>query len=197
MNPIPPGRGAINRAPTRYSALSARRPLIGISCAPLAAEGSRPPSFRQNCSYTRAVAEAGGVPVLVPLLEDEAALRALYERLDGVLLPGGGDVNPAWYGETPRPDSGVYGVDELLDRVELTLARWALAEEKPLLGICRGQQALNVAAGGTLYQDIQAQVPDAAAHRHPGPRDFPAHPIAVVPDSRLAAASGTCAWMSW
>jgi len=165
-------------------------PLIGIPCAPLAASGSRPPGFRQNRSYARAVAAAGGLPVLVPLLEDEAALRALYERLDGVLLPGGGDVNPVFYGQTPRPDSGLDGVDDLLDRVELALARWALAEPKPLLGICRGQQTLNVAAGGTLYQDIQAQIAGAAPHQHPDRRDALIHPIAVAPESRLAAVLG-------
>ena len=75
--------------------------------------------------------------------------RALYERLDGLLLPGGGDVDPAWYGETARPDCEVDGVDRLRDRVEMELARWALADERPLLGICRGQQTLNVAAGAT------------------------------------------------
>jgi len=165
-------------------------PLIGITCAPLAPSGSRAPGFRQNRSYARAVAAAGGLPVLVPLLDDEAILRALYGRLDGVLLPGGGDVNPAHYGQTPRPDSGLDGVDDLLDRVELALARWALAESKPLLGICRGQQTLNVAAGGTLYQDIQAQIAGAALHQHPNARDALIHPIAVAPESRLAAVLG-------
>ncbi|HWP29921.1 MAG TPA: gamma-glutamyl-gamma-aminobutyrate hydrolase family protein [Chloroflexota bacterium] len=166
------------------------RPLIGISCAPQAPHGRRPAGFRQNRSYARAIVAAGGLPVLVPLLDDEAALRALYERLDGLLLPGGGDVNPACYGEAPRPDSGIDGVDDLLDHVELTLARWALAEGKPLLGICRGQQALNVAAGGTLYQDIQTQLAGALCHQHPEARTALVHPITVAPDSRLAAVLG-------
>ena len=165
-------------------------PLIGITCASLAAQGQRPPGFRQNRSYARAVALAGGAPALIPLLDDEIALRALYERLDGVLLPGGGDVNPARYGEATRPDCAVSGVDDLLDSVELTLARWALADGKPLLGVCRGQQALNVAAGGTLYQDIAAQVGDAEEHQHPEVRTALVHDLRVEPASRLAGALG-------
>jgi putative glutamine amidotransferase len=165
--------------------------LIGITCATLAPQGQRPPGFRQNQSYARAVAAAGGLPVLIPLLNDEAALRALYARLDGVLLPGGGDVNPACYGEPTRPDAHVEGVDDCLDRVELTLARWALADGKPLFGICRGQQTLNVAAGGSLYQDIPTQVRGALPHQHADARTALVHPIRVEPSSRLAAILGT------
>ena len=165
-------------------------PLIGITCASLAAQGQRPPGFRQNRSYAHAVALAGGAPALIPLLDDDSALRAMYERLDGVLLPGGGDVNPARYGETTRPDCDVNGVDDLLASVELTLARWALADGKPLLGICRGQQALNVAAGGTLYQDIAAEVAGAGEHQHPQVRTALVHDVRVEPASRLAAVLG-------
>jgi putative glutamine amidotransferase len=166
------------------------RPLIGIPCAPLAATGLRPAGFRQNRSYSRAVAAAGGAPLLLPLLDDEDALCALYAPLAGVLLPGGADVNPAAYGEATRPDCGVEGVDDLLDTVELILARWALADDKPLLGICRGQQTLNVAAGGTLYQDIATQLPDSAPHQYPETRTALVHTIRVEPDSRLAAVLG-------
>ena len=175
---------------TPYAVLGTRKPLIGISAAPLDPLGSRPPSFRQNCSYTRAIAHAGGAPVLLPLVEDQDTLRAVYERLDGVLLPGGGDINPRCYGQTPRPEAGVYGVEDLLDHVELALACWALEDGKPLLGICRGQQLLNVACGGTLYQDVHTELEGAEPHWQEGPRDYLAHPIAVVPDSRLAAALG-------
>ncbi len=169
------------------------RPLIGISCAPLAPQGTRPPGFRQNQNYARAVAAAGGAPVLLPLLDDQAALRALYERLDGVLLPGGGDVAPVRYGEAPRPECHVDGVDDLLDTVELTLARWALAEGKPLLGICRGHQALNVAAGGTLYQDVTVQGVARLEHQHPRARAALVHALRVDPASRLAAVLGVTA----
>src|SRR3954447_2151781 len=154
----PAAPGAPQAAPLRDGAASSSAaPLIGITCATLAAREQRPPGFRQNQSYPRAVAAAGGLPVLLPLLDDEATLRALYDRLDGLLLPGGGDVNPARYGEATRPECDVEGVDDALDLVELLLARWALADGKPLLGICRGQQTLAVATGGALYQDLATQ----------------------------------------
>jgi putative glutamine amidotransferase len=166
-------------------------PLIGITCGSQAGQGTRPPGFRQNRSYARAVAAAGGAPVLIPLLDDEVTLRALYERLDGVLLPGGGDVNPARYGAQPRDEYQLSGVDDVLDAVELTLGRWALADGKPVFGICRGQQTLNVAAGGTLYQDIGAQVDGAAPHQFPEARTALVHDVRVEPASRLATALGT------
>lgn len=170
-----------------------RRPLIGITTGPLAARPPWPAGLRQNRSYVRAVAAAGGAPVLIPLLDDPEALRAIYARLDGVLLPGGGDVDPARYGEAARPEYKVEGVDALLDAVELQLARWALDGGRPLLGICRGQQTLNVAAGGTLYQDIAAQVPGSLPHQQPEARTALVHPIAVEPASRLASVLGETA----
>ncbi len=176
------------RAPTRWRG---KPPLVGIPCGASPARGLSPAGYRQNAAYVRSVAEAGGLPVLIPLLDDEKLLRALYERLDGLLLPGGGDVDPLQYGETPRPECGVDGVDPLRDRVELALARWALGEERPILGICRGQQTLNVAAGGTLYQDIGHQVRGAWRHQYLGERDDLVHPIAVAPNSRLARVLGT------
>jgi putative glutamine amidotransferase len=180
-----------SRVSAQHSALSTQHSvLVGITCATLAPQDQRPPGFRQNESYTRAVAAAGGLPVLLPLLDDEAALRALYDRLDGVLLPGGGDVNPARYGEAARPECSVVGVDDRLDAVELTLARWALADGKPLLGICRGQQALAVATGGALYQDLPTQLDGALPHQCANARTALVHPIRVEPTSRLAAVLG-------
>jgi putative glutamine amidotransferase len=165
-------------------------PLIGIPSARLAPHGAYPAGYRQNAAYVRSVVEAGGLPVLLPLFDDDTLLRTLYERLDGLLLPGGGDVDPVLYGEVQRPEYGLVGVDSLLDHVELELARWALADERPVLGICRGQQTLNVAAGGTLFQDIAHQVPDALAHQQPQERQKLVHSIVVAPDSRLARVLG-------
>ena len=112
-----------------------------------------------NQRYSRAVAAAGGLPLMVPLLEEEDTLRAIYDRLDGVLLPGGVDLDPATYGEAPLPTCG--RLDPARDRVELAFARWAIEDGKPLFGLCRGLQIVNVALGGTLYQDIAAQRGDA------------------------------------
>jgi putative glutamine amidotransferase len=160
------------------------RPLIGITCATHRTESGRP-WFGLYQSYARAVALAGGAPVLIPSLgaSDVESVRALFESLDGLLLPGGADIQPALYGAEPRPELGE--ADPSLDETELQLTRWALDEQLPVLGICRGQQTLNVAAGGTLYQDIPSDLPDALIHRVE-PRNAIAHTIEVEADSRLA-----------
>jgi putative glutamine amidotransferase len=137
-----------------------------------------------------AVTRAGGTPVPIAPQQDEAALRAHFAQLDGLILSGGGDVDPAAYGATPIPAVG--GVDGTRDWTEMTLARWALEERKPLFGICRGLQLLNVALGGTLYQDM-SEYDEALPHRlYPDlPFDLLAHPVAVTPGSLLAQVLGT------
>jgi len=147
--------------------------------------------YGQGASYCRSVARAGGAPALIPLDLSQDAWRSIYQRLDGLLLPGGVDVDPARYGEPPHPKLGK--VEASLDEAELLLARWALADGLPLLGICRGIQTLNVAAGGTLYQDLPSQFPGALRHTC-SPPDYPrihrAHAVQVTPGSRLAAILG-------
>ncbi len=142
-------------------------------------------------TYTRALDLAGGAPVLIPLNLGDATLRAIFERLDGLLLQGGVDVHPREYGEEIASYCGE--IDAARDATELRLTRWALAEHLPILAICRGIQLLNVAAGGSLYQDIAAQVPGALPHPHVkgNPYDFRAHPIEIEPASHLARALGT------
>lgn len=160
------------------------RPLIGITCATHSSESGRR-WFGLYQSYARAIALAGGAPVLIPTLgaSETDSLRRLFDSLDGLLLPGGADLQPSTYGAEPQPHLGE--VDPELDETEIQLARWALAERVPVLGICRGQQTLNVAAGGTLYQDIPSDLPDALPHRVE-PRNAMAHHIEVQADSRLA-----------
>jgi putative glutamine amidotransferase len=145
--------------------------------------------YGQGAVYCQAVALAGGAPVLIPLELGESAWRSIYERLDGLLLPGGGDVDPAHYGEVPHKKLGK--VNDALDEAELVLTRWALDDDMPLLGICRGIQLINVAAGGSLHQDLPSQVPGALRHRFSSPeypRDHRAHPVHIQPSSRLAGA---------
>jgi putative glutamine amidotransferase len=171
-----------------------RLPSIGIPCR---GEVSRiykgQPINTQNSTYIRAIIGAGGVPFLIPVEARGDMLRILYEQADGILLTGGGDIAPGFFGEDPHPS--LSDVQPERDELEFALIRWGLAEGKPLLGICRGIQTLNVAAGGTLYQDIPSQCPSAGRHDffYSGdyPRDFMAHPVAVEPDSRLNAALGT------
>lgn len=161
-------------------------PLIGVTGR--AERAVRPPNPLLHAvaqSYVRAVELGQGAPLIIPPHLEQDHLRAIFERLDGLLLSGGGDIEPAFFGE---PSSGLlWQVDGRRDRTELALARWALAEKLPLLAICRGIQVLNVAAGGTLIQDIPTQVPDALAHNAVlRPLEQIAHTVEVVAGSRLA-----------
>jgi putative glutamine amidotransferase len=144
-----------------------------------------------NSRYYQAAADAGGAPVMVPLFDDDLpTLRALYDRLDGILLAGGVDMDPCTFGDIPHPKLG--RTDSARDAVELALTRWAVEDQKPILGLCRGLQVLNVALGGTLFQDIEAQVPGALKHDYfptaGFERDHPAHQVAIADGSRLAEA---------
>jgi putative glutamine amidotransferase len=167
------------------------RPLIGITCQPTLNATSQRPMYGLGQSYVHAVELAGGIPLLIPPMGDDTSLRAIAERLDGILLSGGGDVDPARYGEEPIPQLGL--VEPERDELELALARIAIDDDQPLFGICRGMQALNVAQGGTLYQDISAQQPDAIKHdyhSYEGPRDRRAHEITIADGSPLAGIIG-------
>ena len=164
-----------------------QRPLIGIT----ASIDHRSPAYGETYSLTRKYAEgvlqAGGVPVIVPPNLDEESLHVVLKRLDGVLLSGGGDLDPALFAEAPHPATCEIEPDR--DRVELALARWVVDRDVPFLAICRGIQVLNVALGGSLVQDIPSQVPDALQHsfdRKTTPRDYLAHPVKIDPNSHLA-----------
>jgi putative glutamine amidotransferase len=142
-------------------------------------------------SYARALEAAGAIPLLIYLTEDAEVLDRLYALSAGLVFIGGEDVDPKHFGAERHPQLGT--VVPLRDQVELALARRAAADRKPMLGICRGVQLLNVALGGTLYQDIPAELPGTADHY--GSRGLPhgadtIHPIAIEPDSWLAERLG-------
>lgn len=142
-------------------------------------------------AYVQAVYRAGGLPMLIPLGIGKPDLAALLSRLDGLLLTGGGDIAPERYGGQPHPR--VYDIDPDRDRMELDLVKLAVDAGKPLLGICRGFQVVSVALGGSLYEDILDQHPEALKHDYfpDYPRDRLAHPVRVIPDSRLAEILGS------
>lgn len=168
------------------------RPYIGITCGTFYDRDWCPPSLGHRKTYVDAVVAAGGAPLLIPPIDDEAVLRDLYERIDGLLLSGGGDIQPHYYGEEPAPQLGV--VDPARDRAELPLARWAIEEGKPVLGICRGVQVINVALGGTLYQDIAVQLQSDLQHDSSFRQQdwtYMAHDLRLAPDSHLARLFGT------
>ncbi len=164
------------------------KPLIGI---PTRSQTYDEILFHALAStYTRALDLAGGAPVLIPLRLSEETLRAIFARLDGLLLAGGVDIHPSEFGEAVEPFCGE--IDVARDAVELRLARWALAARLPVLGICRGIQTLTVAAGGSLYQDIPSQVTNALPHsrRAGDPFSRRVHAIEIAESSRLARALG-------
>lgn len=167
-------------------------PVIGlISRRDGSAKWSGYELYGQGVSYVRALALAGGAPVLIPLDLGEDAWRRIYERIDGLLFPGGVDIDPAYYREERHPRLGE--VDAALDQAELTLARWALDDRMPMLAICRGIQLINVVAGGTLYQDLPSQLPDALPHACSAPtypREYRAHAVDIVSGSRVAKTMG-------
>jgi len=140
--------------------------------------------------YIDAVRAAGGAAVLLPMGASEDELRALVGKLDGLLLPGGVDLVPAAYGQDALPECGA--TDERQDALELSLARLAVERGLPLLAICRGLQVLNVALGGTLWQDLPSQVPAAQAHGFFGQqnRNRLVHAVRLEFGSRLHAIMG-------
>jgi putative glutamine amidotransferase len=159
--------------------MSVMRPLIGIPARfSDKADTWRVPAYSAGRTYCDAIIRAGGVPVIVtPDPEAVGALPDVILRLDGIVLLGGPDIDPARYGATERHDT-LYGVRAEHDENDLTLARLAIEHGKPLLAICRGHQALNVALGGTLHQHITDDE-TTVAHR------FAMHEVTVAPGSRL------------
>jgi putative glutamine amidotransferase len=171
------------------------RPLIGVTTSEVR-EAERiqqtpesEPKVREmvlGLTYLRALEAAGAVPMVIPPLPEEA-IGPLLDRLDGICLSGGPDLDPDTYGARPHPELGPIEPD--LDRFELAVARSADARELPILAICRGTQALNVARGGSLIQHLPEASPEFT-HRQSAPGNETSHTIDVEQSSRLAAALG-------
>jgi putative glutamine amidotransferase len=174
-----------------YAARMAHPPLIGVttSTTPDGVQTNTPPRAWLNNAYLRAVLEAGGIPVLLPPHLDGRALDQLWARLDGILLTGGGDVDPSRFGEDRH--STVADVSDARDRLEIEVTERAMRDRRPLLAICRGIQVLNVALGGSLHQDIASDTGSTIAHTQTAPRDQPTHPVKVMGEgTRLGATIG-------
>jgi len=162
--------------------MTGRQPLIGLSAYCEEAQWAywRKPAVLLPASYAEQVAAAGGIPVLLPPLPGVAGAVG---RLDGLLLTGGGDIDPGRYGAQPHPRTG--RVSASRDAAELALVDAAMAAGLPVLGVCRGMQLLNVARGGTLCQHLASD----AGHT-PDPGTFGSHPVRVAAGSRLATILG-------
>lgn len=151
------------------------RPIIGITAT------SKKELLSVNNKYAAAVAKAGGIPFVIAPIDDEALLSEIVGMLDGILFSGGEDVNPARYQETPHPMLGE--VIDLRDTYELMLFRLASQRDMPIFGICRGMQLINVALGGSLYQDIPSEFNTDIIHRQTRPVTQPAHSIRITKDT--------------
>lgn len=141
-----------------------------------------------NGAYLRAVTAAGGAPLILSQLAQPERVDALLDGLDAVVLSGGEDVDPALYGSDPSPKLGV--VDPARDHFEIALFREAQRRSMPVLAICRGIQLVNVALGGTLWQDLPSERPGPVRHAAGGARDLRTHAITVAPSSELEDALG-------
>lgn len=143
-------------------------------------------------AYLKAIRHAGGIPIILPLDLEEAELARILAAVDGVLFTGGPDIHPFYFGEETQIHCG--NVCLRRDRMELSLLKLAMEQKKPILGICRGIQLLNVGLGGDIYQDIPSQFPEdfPIAHTQPFYYDTPSHKVTVVPGTLLAKiAQGT------
>ncbi len=164
--------------------------IIAISAT---ADASR---IRLSLNYARSLESAGLIPLVVPPLNDPTCAEAILDSAGGLLLTGGEDVNPELYGAAPHPKLG--GINQQRDATELALLQAARDRRMPVLAICRGIQILNVAHGGTLYQDLSSERASSIRHdqlHDTSARDATArtHDVTVTPGSRLAAATGVTA----
>jgi len=172
------------------------RPLIAVTTSELrrpedvsARPHGEPPKLEMALAtlYPEAIERAGGIPVIVPLLRPDA-IAALIDRVDGVCLPGGPDVQPSVYGAEPHSELGP--TEPRVDAVELALVRAADRRKLPILGICRGMQLLNVARGGTLHQHLPDVAGTGVEHRQPEHGSVTTHRIETASHSRLRATLG-------
>jgi putative glutamine amidotransferase len=152
-------------------------PLIGITSVYEPAQDRRPAQTSAAFAYARAVAENGGVPVILPTIDDERVLQAYLRELDGLVLIGGDDIPPQAYGEEPHETVEVL-VPQRYEFERKLIARW-FAAGKPMLGVCLGMQFTNVVAGGTMVQDIPSEIGSTVNHRG-------YHRVLIEPGSALA-----------
>ncbi|MBQ7488673.1 MAG: gamma-glutamyl-gamma-aminobutyrate hydrolase family protein [Clostridia bacterium] len=163
------------------------KPVIGL--IPLVDENRE--SYWMLPGYMTGIQMAGGIPVMLPLEMNRMDIRQAANALDGVLFTGGHDVSPQMYGEAPLPECGA--VCPARDRMEQMLFEECLEMDKPMLGICRGIQLINVLLGGTLYQDLPTQNPSDVNHHGAPPYDRPVHSISIVQGTPLHALCGPAA----
>lgn len=163
------------------------QPLIGITGTRFSSmhelPGPKLLGISLSDDYAQGVEQAGGIPMVIPMLENAESIAKLAQRLDGLVLAGGEDVDPLLYGEQPRTGLGVINPER--DRLEQALIGEMLAMKKPILGICRGLQILNAVLDGTLYQDLEKQWNGSILHAQRARRSHLSHQIRIQPGTKL------------
>ena len=159
------------------AASQTKKPVIGVSCS---IDGS---TVEVGMTYIKSVRKAGGIPFVIPLATSEAEIDEYLDHIDGLVMTGGEDVSPLLFGQEPSRFLGEVVPDR--DIYDITLIRKAVKRGIPILGICRGEQSLNIAMGGDLIQDIPSEVTGAIQHRQNAPRSYGSHTINIVKGSLL------------
>lgn len=157
-----------------------RKPVIGVM--PLV--DSEKDSYWMLPGYFEGIIQAGGMPIMLPLTNEESDVDSLLDMCDGIMLTGGQDITPQIYGEEKLPECGE--CSDARDIMDTMFLLAALQKNKPVLGICRGIQLLNAVLGGTLYQDIPSQHQSALEHHQKPPYDKPSHSVVLLPGSPLS-----------
>ncbi len=165
-----------------------KKPLIGVAPG---YNGSMVSTIGR--AYTDAIIRSGGIPFILPQVNNPAEAEEIVGRLDGVMLTGGADLDPAHYGESIL--NATVEIDAHRDTMDIYYAEAALSKGVPILAICRGEQILNVVLGGSLYQDLPTQKPSGIAHRQKTDSRFPTHSITVEEGSLLNKIMGETSLM--
>lgn len=157
------------------------KPIIGIT----ARHDLESDTLIVNTGYYRAILKSGGIPFMIPVTEDETDNKAIISNIDGVILTGGNDVDPKYFNESPIKEMGEISPDR--DIQEIYLAKVALSQNIPILGICRGMQVLNIAAQGDIYQDIYSQILNINLIKHfqDAPKWYATHEIIIEENTKL------------
>ena len=155
------------------------QPIIGIICG-LDTDNQ---NYNLGRKYVDAIIEEAGLPILIPVGNDVVTIDSIMKLCDGLMFVGGSDVDP-WY-FSQEPQFPTKKIDPERDNFEIELIKSALRELKPLLGICRGMQVINIAAGGDIYQDLSGQKKGVFIHEQNAPRWHPTHKIKIHPETKL------------
>ncbi|GIP37211.1 peptidase C26 [Paenibacillus sp. J31TS4] len=157
------------------------KPIIGVTAS------CEPETAQLKHTYAQSVSRAGGIPFTLPYLDERADLERIVDQIDGLLLTGGPDLDPIYFGEEPL--RGLGRVTPARDRLEMALTPLVIERGKPVLAICRGVQVLNVAMGGSLYQDLLTQL-QTIQHTQQAPASHPSHSIRLAEGTLLTRLAG-------